>query len=129
MVDTPFDQSYVVSFNVSIDAGTKTHTLHEVCQEMLKLLKKGSVLADFGASASTMVNTLHSLNSSSMYTVPYSCFVVENSKIGSWIVHSGATNNLTPHMHLLTHKTTLNHHILVRLPNGSLKFVTVVWKV
>jgi len=92
-----------------------------MCQEVLKVLKGKSIFAGNNAG---MVNFAgkFSLANSSSYNVSIRGLFGKHS----WIVDTGVSDHMTPHLDLLVDRKILVKPIKIGLPDGPIKKVTQV---
>ena len=100
-----------------IDSGL----MQTVCQEVLKALKsKGMVAFDSGGSCNFAGKPFHSpfvSNAGGLHHI---------FGLHGWIVDTGASDHMSPHLDLFVSKQFLSRPIKVSLPDGSMKEVKIV---
>lgn len=103
-----------------VTQGTNTALINAVCQEVLKALKGQS--GDSGSTAARPIPSAFVGNS-----MIASSFIQLSESTGmSWIVDTGASDHMSSYLPHFTTKRTLQRPVLVRLPYGHTKIVSIV---
>lgn len=122
--DTPFDFEYENDIVGEQKTEFDQKLVAAVCQEMMKMFKNKGGETSYGAgvpkhhAGSPFYTALHAL----------SCHVALDLK-EDWIVDTGATDHMSPYLHLFTSIRVLKKPIKMLLPDGTCKLVTKIGSV
>ncbi|XP_071719137.1 uncharacterized protein [Rutidosis leptorrhynchoides] len=113
--DTPFD------FEGEVEVNGGKHELGQklvnaACQEMMKMFKGKGQEQDTGASFHTSLQILAKRHSDFNFKI-------------DWIIDTGASNHMSPHIGLFQSIRELNRPIRLKLPDGTSKWVKQVGSV
>jgi len=88
---------------------------------VIRALKGNGISAsDFASMANFADKIFHTLATANVASVH------DSFDVSSWIVGRGASNHMTPYLHLSTTKRHLSSPVWVGLPDGTLKSITLV---
>lgn len=94
-----------------------------VCNEMFKMLQakfnNGTALTSGSANFAGMHDSSHALTYAPTHY----------QHISKWIIDTGVSDHMTPFNHLFIHSRTLKRPVLITLPDGSTKSISVVGKI
>ncbi|GJY93371.1 uncharacterized mitochondrial protein-like protein [Tanacetum coccineum] len=124
--DTPFDMGFENGIWIGHNGMFDQKLLAVVCSKVMKIFK-GKGVADGGTE------NVYQASSSMHYACFTSAFALlchpGMNVILDWISDLGASDHMSPHLHLFISVKTLKHPIIVHLPDGRTKTVTHVGQV
>ncbi|GJT35233.1 retrovirus-related pol polyprotein from transposon TNT 1-94 [Tanacetum coccineum] len=123
--DTPFDMGYENGIGVGKNGMFDQKLVAAVYSEVMKMFKGKGVVDEGTANAYHASSSMH-------YACIFSCFTSAFALlchpgmdvILDWISDTGASDHMSPHLHLFISVKTLQQPIIVHLPDGRTKIKT-----
>ncbi|GJZ61198.1 hypothetical protein Tco_0617335 [Tanacetum coccineum] len=128
--DTPFQVDYeneVIGAKVDLDQ----KLVNAVCQEMIKLIKGKGIDVNEASSSKPHAGILLSGKDTNTGLSLHASikFLIDNGGLNieiDWVVDTGASDHMCPHLHLFQCIRILKKPIKIKLPDGTCKWVTQV---
>lgn len=121
--NSPIDLDYKTDVNVEQGANVDQKLDAASCQEMMKMFKGMYAMQENVNSGSSSMNNAGTY----YYQTSFSSSSSEHKMAHfSWIIDTGASNHMSPYLHLFHSLQSLKHPIQVKMSDGTFKIVTTI---
>nr|GEV07024.1 hypothetical protein CTI12_AA427390 [Tanacetum cinerariifolium] len=128
--NTPFDMGFENGIAMGQNEMFDQKLVAAVCSEVMKMFKNKGVAKGGTTNANQASSSMH-------YACIFSCFTYAFALLHypgmdvilDWISDTRAYDHMSPYLHLFTCVKTLKHPIIVHLPDGRTKIVTLMGQV
>ncbi|GJU12708.1 pyridoxal 5'-phosphate synthase-like subunit PDX1.2 [Tanacetum coccineum] len=122
--ETPFDMGYENEVGLGQNGHVDQKLVAAVCQEMMKMFRGRASSEEKRGASSSHAGIL------SCFTASFALFChPDMDLLLDWISDSGASDHMSPHLNLFITTKHLKKPIIVHLPDGTSKTVTIVGQV
>ncbi|GJW63602.1 copia protein [Tanacetum coccineum] len=122
--ETPFDMGYENEVGLGQNGHVDQKLVAAVCQEMMKMFRGRASSKEKRGASSSHAGIL------SCFTASFALFChPDMDLLLDWISDSGASDHMSPHLNLFITTKHLKKPIIVHLPDGTSKTMTIVGQV